>query len=158
MKVQYISSSNAIKNINDSKLAKSEHNDCVVRAFATAFDLEYDESHEIVEKQFHRQKRKGTAWFHSKMSLIEKNEITFNGKKITKITHEYNTMLYYVTVKGKRILRNTTTSYFLKKYPVGTYIVTVNGHAFTIKDGVIIGNYTDAKQTRKVINGVWKVN
>lgn len=157
MKVQYINSSKGIKNYENSVIAKGETNDCVVRAFASAFEMEYDEAHGIVAKEFRRENRKGTAGFHLKMNLFDKNNVTFNGKKISKITHEYDTMMYYVKVKGHKVLRNTTTSYFLKKYSVGTYIVVVTGHAFTIKDGVVIGNYSDAKKTRKHIVGAWKI-
>ena len=157
MKVQYINSSNGIKNYENSVIAKGEANDCVVRAFASAFEIEYDEAHGIVAKEFRRVKRKGTFGFGVKMNLLDKNNVTFNGKKISKITHEYDSMLYSVKVNGVKTLRNTTTSYFLKKYPVGTYIVIVRGHAFTIKDGVVIGNYSDAKKTRKHILGAWKI-
>mgnify|MGYP003342172885 FL=1 len=157
MKVQYICSTEAIRNIKESNLAKSETNDCVVRAFATAFDLDYDEAHQKVKEIFYRKPRKGTMGFHHGMNMMDKNKTTINKKTVTKITNEHNTMLYYVTVKGVRTLRNTTTSYFLKKYPVGTYIVTVRRHAFTIKDGVVIGNHEDGKQMRKVIDGVWKI-
>ena len=87
---------------------------------------------------------------------LENNE-QINGKSIEIITEEYNTMLYYVTVKGVKTLRKTTTGSFIKKYPVGTYIVVVNRHAFTIKDGVVIGNLADGKQMKKHINGAWKI-
>ena len=157
MKVQYICSTEAIRNIKESNLAKWESNDCVVRAFATAFDLEYDEAHQKVKEIFCRKPKKGTTGFHYGMNMLDRNKKTINGKTITKITHECNAMLYYVMVKGVKTLRNTTTSYFLKKYPVGTYIVTVRRHAFTIKDGVVIGNSKDGKQLRKVIDGVWKI-
>ena len=157
MKVQYINSSNGIKNYENSVIAKGETNDCVVRAFASAFEIEYDEAHKIVAETFKRKPRKGTFGFCTTMNLMSKNGVKFNDKGIEMISHEYNTMLYYVTVKGHKTLRNTTTSYFIKKYPVGTYIVTVRGHAFTIKDGVVIGNYTDAKQTKKHINSAWKI-
>jgi hypothetical protein len=66
-------------------------------------------------------------------------------------------MLYYVTVKGMKTLRRTTTGSFIKRYPVGTYIVTVSRHAFTIKDGVVIGNTDDATKKRKIVNFAWKV-
>ena len=155
--MNYIATSKAIKGYKTSKLAANENNDCVVRAFASAFEIEYDEAHKIVAETFKRKSRKGTFGFCTTMNLMSKNGVKFNDKGIEMISHQYNTMLYYVTVKGHKTLRNTTTSYFIKKYPVGTYIVTVRGHAFTIKDGVVIGNYTDAKQTKKHINSAWKI-
>jgi len=157
MKVQYINTSEAIKGYKDSVIAKNEANDCVVRAFASAFEIGYDDAHKIVENKFCRKPRKGTFSFGYKMNMMSKNGDKFNGKGIKTITHEYNTMLYYVTVKGVKTLRNTTTNYFIKKYPVGNYIVVVRGHAFTIKDGSVVGNYSDAKQTKKHITGAWKI-
>lgn len=157
MKTTYIAFSTAIKGISNSEIASNENNDCVVRAFASAFEIEYDESHKIVADKFQRKNRQGTFGFSPVMNLMSKNDIMFNGKRIKIITHEHDTMLYYTTVKGVKTLRNTTTSYFIKKYSVGTYIVTVSKHAFTIKDGVVIGNYSDAKQNKKHIHSAWKI-
>ena len=44
-KTPYISSSVAIKGITESKLAQSEKDDCVVRAFASAYGVTYDYAH-----------------------------------------------------------------------------------------------------------------
>ena len=33
----------------------------------------------------------------------------------------------------------------------------VRGHAFTIKDGVVIGNIEDGKKMKKHITGAWKI-
>ena len=88
---------------------------------------------------------------------MSKNGEKINGKSVETITEEYSTMLYYVTVKGVKTLRSTTTSSFIKRYPKGTYVVTVNRHAFTIKDGVVIGNIEDGKKMKKHIQGVWKI-
>jgi len=89
MKVQYINSSNGIKNYENSVIAKGETNDCVVRAFASAFEIEYDEAHGIVAKEFRRVNRKGTLGFGVKMNLLDKNNVTFNGKKISKIKFKF---------------------------------------------------------------------
>jgi hypothetical protein len=91
------------------------------------------------------------------MNLISKNDVKFNGKGVEIITHEYGSMLYYVMVKGHKTLRSTTTNSFIKMYPTGTYIVIVKGHAFTIKNGCVIGNLSDAKQIRKHIISAWKI-
>jgi hypothetical protein len=48
-------------------------------------------------------------------------------------------------------------NYFLKNYGQGTYVVIVRGHAFTVKDGAVIGNSEDAKKTKKHIVGAWKI-
>jgi hypothetical protein len=157
MKVQYISSSNAIKGYTESQIAKSENNDCVVRAIASSSDMTYDSAHEFVKETFRRKNGKGTFGFVQGMNLMSKNGKEINGKDIQIISEEYNTMLYYVVVKGVKKLRVTTTSSFVKKYPIGSYIVIVKNHAFTIKDGVIIGNIDDGKKMKKHIQAAWKI-
>jgi len=153
----YISSTDAIKGISDSIIAKSENNDCVVRAIATATDMDYDSAHKFTREKFCRNNKKGVYRFANTINLLSKNNEQINGKSIEIITEEHNTMLYYVTVKGVKVLRKTTTGSFIKRYPVGTYIVVVRGHAFTIKDGVVIGNLADGKKMKKHINGAWKI-
>jgi hypothetical protein len=157
MKVQYISSSNAIKGYTESQIAKSENNDCVVRAIASASDMDYDSAHQFVKETFKRKNGKGTFGFGCGMNLLSKNGKQINGKNIQIITEEHNTMLYYVVVKGVKKLRTTTTSSFIKKYSVGSYVVVVKGHAFTIKDGVVIGNLDDGKKMKKHIQAAWKI-
>jgi hypothetical protein len=157
MEKGFISSSKAIKGYTESKIAKSENNDCVVRAIASAADMDYDSAHQFVKETFCRKNGKGTTGFHYIMNMMTKNSNKINGKSVEKITEEHNTMLYYVVVKGIKKLRNTTTGSFIKKYPKGTYVVTVKGHAFSIKDGVVIGNPDDGKKMKKHIDGVWKI-
>ena len=157
MEKGFISSSNAIKGYTESKIAKSESNDCVVRAIASAADMDYDSAHQFVKETFCRKNGKGTSGFHYTMNMMTKNGNKINGKSVEKITEEHNTMLYYVVVKGVKKLRNTTTGSFIKKYSKGTYVVTVKGHAFSIKEGVVIGNIEDGKKMKKHIDGVWKI-
>jgi hypothetical protein len=53
---------------------------------------------------------------------------------------------------------NITIGTFVKLYDKGTYIVTVRGHAFSIKDGVVVGgNREDAKKMRCILEGAWKI-
>jgi len=119
--------------------------------------MDYDTSHQFVKEKFKRKNGKGTFGFGVTMNLMSKNGEKINGKSVEIISEQYNTMLYYVTVKGVKTLRKTTTGSFIKRYPKGTYVVTVRGHAFTIKDGVVIGNVDDGKKMKKVIQGVWKI-
>ena len=156
MKTPYISSSVAIKGCNESSLAKSESNDCVVRAFASAFELDYETAHDKVSKIFGRQNRKGTAGFRFKMNSLSENSISINEKSITPVKGDVN-LMYWVMVKGVRTLRNMTTAHFLKTFATGTYIIQVKAHAFTIKDGVVIGNPSDATSRKKVILNAWKI-
>jgi hypothetical protein len=155
-KTPYISSSVAIKGIAESKLAESERNDCVVRSFASAFGVTYDYAHKKVGEVFGRKNGQGTLHFSLTMNALASKQIKFNRKGVKPITNDVM-MMYWVEVKGKRTLRNMTTAKFLEKYSKGTYMVTVKGHAFTIKDGVVIGNPEDATQRKKVIFGAWKI-
>jgi hypothetical protein len=43
-----------------SKLAKQENNDCVVRAFMSALDIPYDQAHAWIKKDMNRVDKKGT--------------------------------------------------------------------------------------------------
>ena len=45
---------------NGSLIAKSEKNDCVVRACANAFSITYDVAHKFVASEFNRKARRGT--------------------------------------------------------------------------------------------------
>jgi len=157
MEKGFISSSKAIKGYTESKIAKSEKNDCVVRAIASAADMDYDSAHQFVKETFKRKNGKGTFGLGTGMNLLSKNGKQINGKNVQIISEEHNTMLYYVVVKGVKKLRATTTFSFIKKYPVGSYMVVVKGHAFTIKDGVVIGNPEDGKKIKKHIIGAWKI-
>ena len=61
----------------------------------------------------------------------------------------------FLTTNGGRSKMSVGT--FAKLYDRGTYIIRVSGHAFTIKDGSVIGNPNDATQLRKVVKNAWKV-
>jgi hypothetical protein len=50
-----------------------------------------------------------------------------------------------------------TVGTFAKEYNTGTYIIRVDRHAFTIKDGSVIGNPEDATKLRKIIKNAWKI-
>ena len=162
----YCKTSEAIKGYSDSLIAKNETNDCVVRAIASAFDVHYNQAHDFVKDKFNRKDRKGTYGFVRGM-----NEVAFSrtriGRKCCKPMGKlvktglsfstYYSLSYDVKVKGEKVKRQMTVGTFIKKNPKGTYIMCVRGHAFTIKDGVVIGNPQDAKKTRVIVNAAWKV-
>lgn len=149
------SSSSYIIGYSDSKIAKSETNDCVVRSFASAFKITYDEAHQFVGHKFNRRDRKGTARFVPIMNGMSAHQTILWGKTLKRMGNgnTKNSMTY--TDKG--VTRNMTTFQFLKKYPKGTYMVTVRQHAFTISNGVVIGNHEDVLSSKKVILHAWEV-
>ena len=149
MSIPYTSTSLAIKGYSDSPLAKSERKDCVVRAIASAFDIDYNKAHQWVADNLKRQFRKGTFGFPTKMNLMSTNNTRFNYKRTKTIDAKHLT-----TNGGKSKM---TVGTFVKLYDKGTYILRVAGHAFTIKDGTVIGNPNDADQIRKIIKNAWRV-
>ena len=149
MSIPYTSTSQAIKGYSDSALAKSETNDCVVRAIASAYDIDYNKAHQWVANKFKRQFRKGTFGFPTGMNGMSDNNTRFNYKRTKTIDAKYLT-----TNGGKSKM---TVGTFAKEYNTGTYIIRVARHAFTIKDGSVIGNPNDATQLRKIIKNAWKI-
>ena len=148
MTLKYSSPSTAIKNYIESTIAKRETNDCVVRAIAAASGWEYDKAHKFVADEFKRENRKGTRFFNSTMVKLANNDCRLNRKKITTISKG-------VMKNGKSRM---TIGSFVKQYDKGTYILTVRGHAFSIKDGEVIGgNRQDATKMRCILEGAWKV-
>jgi hypothetical protein len=150
MSIPYTSTSQAIKGYSDSPLAKSERNDCVVRAIASAFDIEYNKAHQWVATKFKRQFRKGTFGFPTGMNAMSDNNNRFNYKRTKTIDAKY------LTTNGGR--SKMTVGTFAKEYNSGTYIIRVDRHAFTIKDGSVIGNPEDATKLRKIIKNAWKIS
>ncbi len=156
--IKYIPTKEAIIGHSDSSIAKTESNDCVVRAIASSFEMSYDESHKFVAKIWFRRNREGTRNFVGGMRHMVDNKIPINGKSFSNLGGQYGSMKYDVKVKGQIVKRNMTTGTFIKKYPVGKYLVVVRGHAFSIIDGKVVGNTSDATMKKRVINFAWKVS
>ena len=127
---------------NGSLLAKSEKNDCFVRACANAFNITYDVAHGFVAKEFKRKARKGTKGVFAICKSL--GEVSFELFKDTlfPVTKEYKLKCVNKPVNAsythKRV--NYTVKTFCANYGIGTYIVLVNKHALVIKDGVVVDN------------------
>ena len=144
-----ICSADHIVGYNESAIAKGETNDCVVRAIASTFELEYDIAHKFVADKLGRQPRKGTfntalklsSWMNNikgiPYSVIPKKNLTYPGSA----RHQKN--------GGKPT--NITLSMFIEKYPKGKYLVIKKGHAFSVIDGVVVGNPSDGNHLRAKI-------
>ena len=159
----YCKTSEAIKGYDNSVIAKTENNDCVVRAIASAFEIHYDYAHQTVADTFGRKPKEGTRGFVYGMNRLAKDR-TRIGRKCCKMMGKpmseysvFNTLNYDVIVKGKKVNRQMTVGTFVSKYPIGSYILTVANHAFTIKDGIVIGNFEDSTKRRKIVTAAWKV-
>lgn len=125
-------------NSKESAIAKKENNDCTVYAFASAFDLDYDTAHAEVAKRFKRKQGDGAKSLNVLAGMEElKAGDQVNGKTVTEVIAKPTTNY---KAYGKVIPRQVRLSSFAAKYPKGTYLVLVRGHALTIKDGVTVDN------------------
>ena len=161
-RLPYEQTGNAIKGYVDSKIAKGETNDCVVRTFASSFEIPYDEAHSFVAKFFNRQPRKGTYLVSHKLVQMADKKMVINNKTIHTMGTRTNNFMYKsldydVKVKGVVKKRRMTVGKFVKENPEGTFFVIVSGHAFTIKNGVVIGNWDDAKKLRTRVQCAFKI-
>ena len=156
--IKYIPTKEAIIGYSDSTIAKTESNDCVVRAIASSFEMSYDDSHKFVAKIWFRRNREGTRNFVGGLRHMINNKVKINDKLFETMGNEYGHVSYEVKVKGQMVKRNMTTGTFIKKYPVGKYLVVVRGHAFSIIDGQVVGNTSDATMKKRVINNAFKIS
>jgi len=161
-KLPYEATGNAIKGYSESKTAQGETNDCVVRAFASSFDVSYDYAHKYVADEFGRKPRKGTYGTITTLVKMSDNLLKVNGKKICPVGVRHNdhllrSLMYDVKVKGVTKKRNMTVGTFVKQNPKGTFFVLVRRHAFTIKDGVVIGNPEDAIKTKRPMRCAFEI-
>ena len=136
-----------------SEIAKTEKNDCVVRAIANACDVNYEQAHQYCVETFDRKKGKGTQLF---TTLLKTNtEMVFdNVGQLNLFEDGVKRTIKHIgdmpKLGGK--LRNPkykhkpvayTVKEFARKYNKGNYILAVTKHALAIKDGVVVdnGNY-----------------
>tara|TARA_B110000285_G_scaffold183158_1_gene207196 strand:+ start:593 stop:1093 length:501 start_codon:yes stop_codon:yes gene_type:complete len=148
-----------IKLVVQVQSAKTEKNDCVVRAIANACDVNYEQAHQYCVDTFDREDGKGVTGF----SLIMKmnNEMVFDevgqlnlfqeGVKRTvkhvgdkpKMDGDENIGGTLINPKYKHKSVAYTVKEFAQRFKTGNYILAVAKHALAIKNGVVIdnGNY-----------------
>ena len=152
--MKYSYASQEVKNYKGSSIAKTETNDCFVRAFAAAADVDYDTAHSFVKKTFGRPDKKGTANYQiiKTMAELQQNGLTIGNRKydVEVIARPLLTNRY--KLHGEIIDRKKTVKSFIKSLPKGNFIVCVSQHAFAVKDGVLIDNKGEEfRPTRKVL-------
>jgi hypothetical protein len=158
----YCTTKEAIKGYDESPIAKGETNDCVVRAFASSFEVSYDYAHKYVRENFGRINRQGTYGTVHKMRQIAEDRRQINYKKVKCLgtkTSDYGqySLRYQVKTKDGVVKRDMTVGTFAKQNPVGTFFILVSRHAFTIKDGVVIGNWEDSQKKKRVVKFAFQV-
>ena len=144
-----------------SSLAKGEKNDCAVRAIANAFNVCYDTAHMFASTKLERKARKGVSAMFSKLDLL--GEVTFDLFSNTLFpetrTYKLDGTLNPINTDYTHIDVSYTVKTFCTKFNKGTYIVLVNKHALTIKDGIVVDN-PNYKFTgyRRVVESYFKVS
>ena len=143
-----------------STLAAGEKNDCAVRAFANAFNITYDVAHEFTAKEFKRKARKGTQGVFTTLKAL--GSVTFDlfSDTLFPETKEYKLVCFNEPINKDYTHKEVkyTVKTFCAKYKKGTFIVLVNKHALTVKDGIVIDN-PDMRFTgyRRVVESFIKV-
>ena len=127
---------------NGSLLAKSEKNDCLVRAFANAFNVTYDVAHSFTAEKFERKFRKGAKMTASTLSKLGKVSFELFKDTLFPVTKEYDLKFVHNPVNKEYTHKQVsyTVKTFSAMFSKGTYIVLVNKHALVIKDGVVVDN------------------
>jgi hypothetical protein len=149
--LDYQYASEVINNYKESVKAKSEKDDCFVRAVASASGSSYDAAHAYVKETFKRQDRKGTPFVNSTMKTIEGKLQEFGQVKVRFEELPKEKVMNTYKLYGELIDRQKTVKSFIKDNSKGTFIVLVARHAFTIKDGVLVDNRGEEfRPTRKV--------
>ena len=153
-------------------LATAENNDCVVRAISHAFEVDYVDAHHFCEYKLHRVAGDGVYTsrympkikqaFGKKMRQLGKASTYSDFRHITrpqksKCDVYSNAKQKWVT---KRVVKQVPykVNEFVKAHGEGNYIVTVNGHAFALINGVIKGNWQDDKRLTRKVNSAYKVS
>ena len=144
-----------------SVLARNEKNDCAVRAIANAFNVTYDTAHMFASTKLERKARKGVSAMFSKLDLL--GEVTFDLFSNTLFpetrTYKLDGVLNPINKDYTHKDVSYTVKTFCTKFNKGTYIVLVNKHALTIKDGIVVDN-PNYKFTgyRRVVESYFKVS
>ena len=144
-----------------SVLARNEKNDCTVRAIANAFNVTYDTAHMFASTKLERKARKGVSAMFSKLDLL--GEVTFDLFSNTLFpetrTYKLDGVLNPINKDYTHKDVSYTVKTFCTKFNKGTYIVLVNKHALTIKDGIVVDN-PNYKFTgyRRVVESYFKVS
>jgi hypothetical protein len=111
----------------------------MVYATASAFDLPYDEAHQVVKEKFNRQNGKGTKTWNilCKMKDMADTRESINGKFVREILNQPFKKYH---LHGRDVNRKNRVTTFIKEHSQGTYLVLTGSHALTVKDGEMIDN------------------
>ena len=155
--LSYNYASNAIKGYANSVVAKSEKNDCFVRAVASATGSNYDTAHQFVKEKLGRENGKGAQLVPIHMMSLEDNGMELNNSNYKVKVLGTDEITNHYKLHGEVVKRQKTVKSFIHAYPKGTFIVGVAGHAFTIKDGQLIDNAGEEFRPTRKVNMAFKI-
>ena len=141
----------------DSVKSGQERNDCFVRALTETFDIPYDEAHKLAADKFNRKNRRGTQNPYPKLIDLSKEGFMIGNYKIDYIPSwdlEYSGSKTKIGLLEGNEKHKITVGMFLRKRPIGRYLMLVKGHAFSVVNGVIIGNKRDAQRLKARVENV----
>jgi hypothetical protein len=144
-----IKTHNSVAIFNSEKISHSENNDCAVRATAIALNQTYTETHAQYKAEGRKNNRGVKS--HTVIDVCKKAYIGLS----------YATCYFLSKADWNR--RACPTISQVAKIPyftVGTHIIFVKGHVFTLKNGEIYGNRNDNGRAKVVgfittETGVW---
>jgi hypothetical protein len=159
MNISYVSY-NTIKGYETSKISRCERNDCVVRTLASAFDITYDRAHKLASKEMKRVVKKGvkTYMFHTFFENFQNKKRQLNKKRVEEVHTKFSYDRYHEWGDKYQTIGTKTVGRFIKENPKGTFVLSVRGHAFCVKDGVVVGgNWEDSKKKRVRVRRAWQI-
>ena len=98
-----------------SEVAKKEKDDCVVRAFANAFGITYNQSHKFTSDKFNRKFKKATFRTYTVLKDLKKVEFDKNETGQLSLFGEdkINKTIRYIGSEPKRKSKKSITKYNL---------------------------------------------
>jgi homoserine trans-succinylase len=128
--------------INSTEFLGVDYNkaDCTVRALAVCMGSSYDEAEEFLKDVFNRDKGRGVRLV-SFLNYFSQN----SSKTIHKCTNLKKSDLTFSRFK-KELMDKTKT-----------YMIVSKRHCFAVKNGIIYGNHSDAKASRRKLHGVFEI-
>lgn len=112
----------------------SHKNDCTVVALSASTGISYDRAFNFLELCGRKHKR------------------GFNSSKMIEEYNSRNGNVFEHVVKSKKIIVRK----FVKMFPKGTFYVRKRGHAFVVKDGVVVEMHDGAVTPRSFIQDAWQ--
>ena len=111
----------------NTSIKSRERGDCSVRAFAFALGITYREAYKLMAKAG-RPKNGSPTWR------------PFLGNRVPTVDLR---IIHHYTVNGR-----PTLNQFVKKYRQGTYLVGVQSHMLTVRNGIVCDSNKSGPRTR----------